>query len=205
MGKKEEFIKLFKRAERKYKNSTVRLAGEAWKKPWQVVIVTIMSAQSRDETTIPIAENLFKKYGTVKKLASARYNDVFRILKSINYNKTKAKHVIAASKFIIKEFKGKVPDEIDELVKIPGVGRKTANLVITEVHNKHGIVVDTHVHRISNLFGFVKTKNANETERALMKLVPKRYWSRINRVFVLWGKEVYGRDKKRFLKKLEEK
>ncbi len=205
MGKREEFLKIFRKAQRKYAGSKKRLAGEGWKKPWQVVIVTIMSAQSRDETTIPIAEKLFSKYGSVGSLAKAKKSDVLRIFKGLNYNKTKAKHVVEAAKMIKKEFKGKVPDEIDDLVKLPGVGRKTANLVITEVHKKPGITVDTHVHRISNVFGFVKTKTPHQTELALMKLAPRKYWGRINRTFVLWGKDVPGRDKKRFLKKLEER
>ncbi len=203
MNKKEYFLKVFKMAEKKYGKYEKRLAGEGWKYDWQTLIVTIMSAQSRDETTIPIAENLFKKYDILEKLANAKYVDVFDILRSLNYNKTKSKNVIAAAKFMIMEFNGKTPDNIEDLVKIPGVGRKTANLVITEVHEKDGITVDTHVFRISNVLGLVKTRNPTETEYELMKIAPKKYWSRINRVFVLWGKEVRGRDKKKLLEKIE--
>jgi len=205
MDKKKEFIKIFKKAEKKYGKNTKRLAGEGWQHDWQVLITTIMSAQSRDETTIKIGEELFKKYHSLESLAKASYDDVLNIFKGLNYNKTKAKNVIASAKMLIEEFKGKLPDTIELLITLPGVGRKTANLVITEVHEKDGITVDTHVHRISNVLGFVKTKNPTQTEFALKKLVPKKYWSRINRLFVLWGKDVPGRDKKRFLKKLDEK
>ena len=204
MNKKEYFLKIFKKAEKKYKKSAKRLAAEDWGHDWQVLITTILSAQSRDETTIPIAEALFKKYPTVKKLANAKYNDVLKILKSMNYNRTKTKNIIAAAKNIVKDFNGKIPSDIDKLLTLPGVGRKTANLVITEVHNKHGICVDTHVHRLSNVLGLVKTKTPHQTEEELMKVVPKRLWMKVNRIFVLWGKEVPGRDKKRLLKKLEE-
>ncbi len=204
MSKKEHFIAVFKKAERKYGKSSKRLAGEGWKYDWQTLIATIMSAQSRDETTIPIAEKLFNRYDSLDKLAKADYRDVFAILRSINYNRTKSKHVIAAARYLIDNHNGKVPDEIDKLVEIPGVGRKTANLVITEIHEEDGICVDTHVHRISNIFGFVKTKNPTETEFALMKVAPRQYWSKINRIFVLWGKEVHGKDKRRFLAKLNE-
>lgn len=204
MDKKRYFLQVFEKAEKKYRKYEKRLAGEGWGADWKTIVATIMSAQSRDDTTIRIAEDLFRKYGTLKKLAEAKYSDVLRIFKSLNYNKTKARNVISAAKFILSEFHGKVPDDIDELVKIPGVGRKTANLIIIECHNKDGICVDTHVHRIANVFGFVKTKNPTETEFALMKIVPKNYWSRINRIFVLWGKDVPGRDKERFLRKLEE-
>ncbi len=205
MNKLNYFLEIFKKAEKRYGKSEKRLAGDFvyWKEDWKVLIATIMSAQSRDETTIPIAENLFSKYNSLEKLSMVSFEDIFEILKKINYNKTKAKNVIGASKFIVREFNGKIPDKIEDLLKIPGVGRKTANLVLSEVHNKESICVDTHVHRISNVFGFVKTKNPNETEIELMKFVPKKYWARINRIFVLWGKEVRGRDKEKFLEKLK--
>ncbi len=204
MNKREYFLEIFKKAEKKYGENEKRLAGEGWDEAWKTVIVTIMSAQSRDETTIPIAEALFRKYNSLEKLAGARYSDVLNILKSLNYNRTKSKNVIACSKMLVDEFNSKVPDDIEKLVELPGVGRKTANLVLSEIHNKDTITVDTHVMRISNVLGLVKTKNATETEYALQKLAPRRYWSRINRIFVLWGKDVPGNDKKRFLKKLGE-
>lgn len=203
MNKTKLFLKIFRKAEKRYGSSSKRLAAEEWKKDWQVLISTIMSAQSRDETTIPIAQNLFKKYKSLKKLSEANYEDVLKILKSMNYNRTKSKHIIRASKFIRKNFRGKIPENIGELVKIPGVGRKTANLILTEVHNKDGITVDTHVHRISNVLGLVETKTPNKTEEALRKIAPKKYWSKINRIFVLWGKDVSGRSKEKLLKGLK--
>jgi len=204
MNRKKYFLEIYKRAEKKYGNSSKRLAGEKWGAPWKTLIVTIMSAQSRDETTIPIAENLFRKYNSLDKLANARFEDVLQILKSMNYNRTKTKHVIEAAKFIRDKFKRKLPMEIDELIKIPGVGRKTANLVLTEEFGIQGITVDTHVHRISNVFGFVKTNTPEQTERELMKIVPKKYWMKVNRMFVLWGKDVPGRDKEKLLRKLND-
>jgi len=203
MDKKKYFLKIFRQAQLHYGPSTKRLAGDDWEKDWQTLMATILSAQTRDETTIPVSEALFKKYPTLEELSDARYGDVLKIVSRVNFKYTKAKNVIGAAKYLVKNCQGKVPDDIDELVKIPGVGRKTANLVITEVHAKDGICVDTHVHRISNVFGFVKTKNPTETEYALMKIAPRKYWSSINRIFVLWGKEVRGRDKKRFLEKLK--
>lgn len=205
MDKQKYFLEVFRKAEKKYGKKKYRLAADGWGKPWKTLIVTVMSAQSRDETTIPIAENLFRKYGTLKKLSEAKEKEVLKIFKSLNYNRTKAKNVIAAAKFIEKDFQGHVPDDVDELVRIPGVGRKTANLVRWEAFGKHGICVDTHVHRISNVFGFVHTKSPDKTEKELEKIVPKNLWGKVNRVFVLWGKDVPGRDKERFLRKLEEK
>ena len=175
MSKREHFIKIFKLAEKKYGKSVKRLAGEGWSSDWKTLIVTIMSAQSRDETTIPIAEELFRKYDSLEKLANANYEDVLRIFKSLNYNRTKAKNVIEAAKILLREFNGKLPDKIEELLKIPGVGRKTANLVLSEVHDKDTITIDTHCNRLLNVLGIVKTKNPHQTELALMKIAPRKY------------------------------
>jgi endonuclease III len=202
-AKKEYFLEIFRKAEKKYGKYSKRLAGDDWEKDWQTLIATILSAQTRDETTIPVAEALFRKYPTLEKLSKAKYADVLGVISRVNFKNNKARHVIGAAKYLVENYDGKVPDNIEDLIKLPGVGRKTANLVIAEVHDKEGICVDTHVHRISNVLGFVKTKNPTETEFALMKIVPRKYWSRINRIFVLWGKEVRGRDEKRFLEKLE--
>ena len=202
--RKKYFLKIYKKACRKYGKSTRRLAADKWGASWRTLIVTIMSAQSRDETTIPIAEKLFKKYSTLEKLSKARVGDVIKIFRSLNYNRTKAKNVIGACKFIKDEFNGVLPEDIDELVRVPGVGRKTANLVLWEAHKIQGICVDTHVHRISNVLGIVQTKTPEQTEQELMKIVPRSLWGRVNRMFVLWGKEVPGKDKIRLLKHLEE-
>ncbi len=204
MNKKSLFLKIFKKAERKYGKVEKRLAGEGWKHGWQTLIATIMSAQSRDETTIPIVENLFKNYPSLQKLSQAHYEDVLLILKSMNYNRTKAKHVIAAAGFLVEKHRGEIPESIEQLVEIPGVGRKTANLVLSEVHGKDSITIDTHCHRILNVLGIVRTKNPYETEKAMMKIAPKEYWSKINRILVLWGKEIRGRDRKKILAKLDE-
>ena len=199
MDKQAYFLNIFRKAKAKYGLDERRLAAEDWKEHWQTLIATIMSAQSRDTTTIPIAESLFRKYPTLSKLAGAKYLDVLKIFKSLNYNKTKAKHVIEAAKFIISKFKGKLPSKMEQLTKIPGVGRKTANIVILEVHRKPAIAVDTHVHRLSNVLGLVKTKTPEQTERELKKFVPKKYWADINYIFVRWGQDVPGRDKKKLL------
>jgi len=204
MSKKELFLRIFRKAEARYGHVEKRLAAEGWKEEWQTLIATVMSAQSRDETTIPIAEKLFERYETLEKLGAARYEGVLSILQSINYNKTKAKNVIAAANYILNNFRGRIPEDIEKLVEIPGVGRKTANLVLAEIHSKDAICVDTHVHRFSNVLGLVTTKTPHETEIALQKIAPRDYWSKINRIFVLWGKDVRGRDKKRLLNKLDE-
>jgi endonuclease-3 len=202
-GKKQYFLLIFHKAQKKFARSSKRLAAEGWSKDWQVLIATIMSAQSRDETTISIAEDLFKHFSTLKSLAEAEYTDVLKILKHMNYNKTKAKHIIQAAQKILGEYHGSVPQTEKDLLRIPGVGRKTANLILSECFSKPTITVDTHVHRISNVLNLVKTKNHLKTEQELQKIAPQIYWSKINRIFVLWGKEVQGRNKEKLLKALD--
>lgn len=203
MNKKEYFMEIFRKAEKRFGAVDKRLAADDWMSDWQTLIATIMSAQTRDEVTIPAAEDLFKRYTSVEKLARAKQRDVLRIIKRVNFSRVKSRNVVKAAQYLVDRYNGRVPDDIDKLLEIPGVGRKTANLVLSEIHEKEGICVDTHVHRIANVLGLVKTKNPTETEFALMKIAPKKYWSRINRLFVLWGKQVRGRDRKRLLVALE--
>lgn len=199
MRKRDKFLELFHEVEAHYANERKRLAGEGWSEDWQTLFATIMSAQTLDETTIPVAEDLFSKFKDLESFAIADPLDVKKVIRRVNYNNTKAKHLVMASQHLLEFHEGRVPSSIEELVKIPGVGRKTANLVLAECFQKDAICVDTHVHKISNMFGFVKTKSPDETEKALMKLVPRSYWSRINRVFVLWGKEKPRYDKESLL------
>lgn len=204
-NKTEYFLEIFERAEEKYAGSRKRLAADGWDEHWQTLISTIMSAQTRDETTIPVAEDLFKKYPTLEKLSKAKYDDVLKIIKRVNFSPTKAKNVIGSAKILFKEYHGNVPRSIDALIKLPGVGRKTANLVISECHNVDGVCFDTHVFAICNLLGFTNAKNPTQTETQLKEYVPRKYWSRINRIFVLWGKDVPRKTREKLLSKLDEK
>jgi len=203
MDKKTYFLEIFKKAEKKYGSSLKRLASDDWEKDWQTLIATILSAQTRDETTIPVSENLFKTYPSLEKLSKAKYDDVLKIISRVNFKNNKAKHVIGAAKYLVDNCNGKVPDDIDELIKLPGVGRKTANLVLSEVHAKDTITVDTHVFATCNILGFTKARTPTESEMQLKELVPRKYWSRINRLFVLWGKDVPRKTKEKLLAKLK--
>ncbi|MGV8169277.1 MAG: endonuclease III domain-containing protein [Candidatus Nanoarchaeia archaeon] len=200
--RKELFLKIFNAAKKTYGKNTKRLAGEGWEQDWHLLFATMMSAQTKDETTIPAAENLFKKYNSLKKISAEKEERILEVIRKVNYNRTKAKNIKAAAKYLIENHKEKVPENIEELILIPGVGRKTANLVLGELHNKEAICVDTHVHRISNVLGLVKTNTPEQTEQELQKVAPKKYWNQINRLFVLWGKETPGRDKEKLLKKI---
>jgi len=158
--------------------------------PFKVLISTILSARAKDETTEVIANNLFKKYPTPKKLANAKKSDVIKIVRKIGFFNNKSKNIINTSKMLIKDFKGKVPENLPDLITLPGVGRKVANCVLVYAFKQDAIPVDIHVHRISNRLGWVKTKEPEQTERALMKLIPKRNWQMLNDTLVAHGKTI---------------
>ena len=164
----------------------MRLAAQEWKSPFQILTSTILSARTRDETTIPAAERLFKKYPNARKLSTAKISNVQKIIKPVNFYKNKAKNIVKCSKQIV-ELRGKIPLEIDELIKLRGVGRKTANVFLSEV-GKPGIGVDTHVAYIAQKLGWTKHKNPHKIEKDLKKLFPKKHWSGINETLVRFGK-----------------
>ncbi len=158
--------------------------------PFQMLIGTILSARCRDEVTNPVSRRLFKKYPTAEKLAKAMPKDVERMIKSIGFFRNKTKNIIKTSKMIVDDFDNKVPDNFEDLMKFPGVGRKVAGCVMVYAHQKDAIPVDTHVHRISNRLGWVKTKQPEKTEQELMKIVPKKYWQIVNDFLVYHGKTI---------------
>ena len=158
--------------------------------PFSILIGTILSARTKDENTTKVVKILFSKYKDAKSLANARVKDVEKIIKSIGFYHVKSKRIIEVAKIIDSKYKGEVPDNLDELVELPGVGRKTANCVLVYAFEKPAIPVDIHVHRISNRLGLVKTKNPEDTEQELMKKIPKKYWLEINDTFVMYGQNI---------------
>ncbi len=158
--------------------------------PFSILIGTILSARTKDESTARISKELFKKYKTAKQLAGAKIKDVEKIIKSIGFYHVKARRIIEVSKIIDTKYNGKVPDDLEKLVDLPGVGRKTANCVLVYAYEIPAIPVDIHVHRISNRLGLVKTKTPEETEFALMKKIPKKYWLNVNDTFVMYGQNI---------------
>ena len=158
--------------------------------PFSILIGTILSARTKDESTTRIVKDLFKVYKNSKQLANAKIKDVEKIIKSIGFYHVKAKRIIDVAKIIDSKYNGTVPDDLEKLVELPGVGRKTANCVLVYAYEKPAIPVDIHVHRISNRLGLVKTKNPEETEFELMKITPKRLWLDINETFVKYGQNI---------------
>jgi len=158
--------------------------------PFSILIGTILSARTKDEATTKAVKELFSKYKNPKQLASAKVKDVEKIIKSIGFFHVKSKRIIEVAKIIHIKYKDIVPDDLDTLIQLPGVGRKTANCVLVYAFEKPAIPVDIHVHRISNRLGLVDTKNPEETEQELMKKIPKKYWIDINDTFVMYGQNI---------------
>ncbi len=155
--------------------------------PFRILIGTILSHRTKDENTTKATENLFSRYKTPAELASADPRTVRRLIRPSGFYNMKTKNIITASKQLVEEFEGRVPDNEEDLLKLRAVGRKTANCVLVYAFNKPAIPVDTHVHRISNRLGLVKTKKPEETEAELVRTVPKRYWVDLNDLFVRFG------------------
>src|SRR3989344_177630 len=183
--------------------SEKRLAAEDWKEPWQTLIATAMSARTKDSTTIPIANELFSKYNTIDKLSKAKIKDVEKIIRQVNYHKTKSRNVINCSKMLMKEYNGKVPLDFDKLVELSGVGRKTANVFLSE-QGKDAIGVDTHLMYVSRRLGWSDHKDPKKIEMDLERLFPKEYWSKLNGIVVRFGQTNTNRkEKDRILNKIK--
>ncbi len=158
--------------------------------PFFVLIFTVLSARNRDAQTYKAATTLFSKFPTMKSLAAGKISEIEATIKFIGLFRQKAKRVKQISQQLLQKYGGKVPDNMEELLELPGVGRKTAACVLIYAFNKPAIAVDTHVHRISNRIGLVKSKTPEQTEAALMLLLPKDKWLDINELFVKHGQQV---------------
>jgi endonuclease-3 len=158
--------------------------------PFRVLISTILSARTRDENTERVSERLFAVYKTPQEIARAPIRRLEKLVHSSGFYKVKAARIKEVSGQIACEFGGRVPDKMNDLLKLRGVGRKTANCVLVYAFKKPAIPVDVHVHRISNRLGWVKTKAPEETERELARIVPRRHWIVLNNLMVKYGRKV---------------
>lgn len=158
--------------------------------PYYLLISTVLSQRTRDEVTIPTTQKLFSVFDTPQKMANADVDEIQELIRNVGFYRIKSQRLIEISRMLLDEYDGIVPDDIDELIKLPGVGRKTANCVLTYAFDKDAIAVDTHVHRISNRMGVVKTATPEETEIELEKVTEKEMWKDINGLMVLFGKSI---------------
>jgi endonuclease-3 len=158
--------------------------------PFKVLISCILSLRTQDKTTEEASRRLFQIAETPEALAEISVDRIQRAIYPVGFYRVKGQRIKDLSREIIRNYAGRVPDSIEELLKLKGVGRKTANLVVTVGYNRDGICVDTHVHRITNRWGLIKTQNPNQTEFSLREILPKKYWKTLNRYLVSFGQGV---------------
>ena len=159
-------------------------------RPFRSLVATILSARVRDEVTETVVPEVMRRWPDAKSLARARPKQVEKVIRKIGLYRVKSRRLVDVAKVLVRDHGGQVPDDLDALVKLPGVGRKTAGCVIVYAFGGTALPVDTHVHRISNRLGWVKTKNPEATETALHQVVPKKWWSQVNDLLVYHGKTI---------------
>lgn len=174
----------------------IRLAADDWNEDWKTLIATLMSARTTDKKTIPTAEELFRKYGSVSKLSRVSVSNIAKIIRPVNFYKTKSRNISSLAKILVREYNGKVPHDFEKLIELPGVGRKTANVFLAE--QGHGTIgVDTHVGWIAKQLGWTKHEKQEKVEDDLKKLFPRRLWGKINWILVRFGQTYPSRREKK--------
>ena len=172
-------------------NPSVTTIAERYKNdPWAVLVSTILSLRTKDEVTLKCSQTLLAKAPTPQKLMALEEAAIAKLAYPAGFYRTKAVNLKKIAALLIDQYKGKVPADLDTLLSLPGVGRKTANLVLIEAYDLDGICVDVHVHRISNRTGWLSTLNPEETEMILRQILPRKHWKTINPLLVLYGQNV---------------
>jgi endonuclease-3 len=166
------------------------VAGRAIDRPFETLVSTILSLRTKDAVTGAASRRLLARAPDPKALASLPIREIEKLIYPVGFYRTKAANLRKTCGFLLSDYGGRVPRSLEELLKLPGVGRKTANLVLTVGFGDYGICVDTHVHRISNLWGYVATKTPEETEFALRKKLPRKHWKNYNDILVAFGQNL---------------
>ena len=174
----------------KWREPVVTAMARRKRDPFKVLISCILSLRTKDEVTKQASKRLFEKASTPEEMLKMSEEEIATLIFPVGFYNVKAKNIRDICKVLVEKYKGKVPDSMDDLLSLKGVGRKTANLVLIEGYDKPGICVDTHVHRICNRLGWVKTRYPDETEKRLREILPQKYWKNINRWFVAFGKTI---------------
>lgn len=184
-------LRILKKEIGKWKVPAVGLVAEsAADRPFETLVSTILSLRTKDKVTEAASGRLLERAPTPRAVADLTEGVVEKLIYPVGFYRTKAKNLLATCRIILDDHGGKVPRGMDALLKLPGVGRKTANLVLTVGFGDYGICVDTHVHRISNIWGYVKTKTPEETEFALRGKLPKKHWIAYNDILVTFGQNL---------------
>ena len=180
-------IRILREEFRSWKTPAVTIVAQCDRSPFKVLVSCIISLRTKDEVTSQASMRLFERAATPDAMQLLSVGELAGLIYPAGFYRNKALQIVEISKRLMGEYGGMVPDEIEELLKFKGVGRKTANLVVTLGFGKPGICVDTHVHRICNRWGYVSTKTPDETETALRKILPAEYWIEINDLLVAFG------------------
>ena len=183
-------IRILRREVPKWETPIVTLMAETYGSPFRVLISCILSLRTQDSTTAQASHRLFALADTPEKMVKLTAKTIEKAIFPVGFYRTKAKAIREICKILLRDYSGTGPNDIDELLKFKGVGRKTANLVVTLGYQKPGICVDTHVHRISNRWGYIRTKNPHETEFALREKLPRQYWIEYNDLLVSFGQHL---------------
>lgn len=184
----EKVKKIIEILEKEYPDAKTALKFNT---PFQLLIATILSAQTTDERVNKTTPELFNKFKTPSDFASASIEEIMEKIKSVNFYKNKARNIKKLSEVIVSEYEGKVPDKMEELIKLPGVARKTANVVLSQAFGKaKGIVVDTHVRRVSQRLGLTTNKTPEKIEQDLMRIIPEEKWISFPFRLILHGRNV---------------
>jgi endonuclease-3 len=183
-------MRILRREVPQWETPIVTLMAETYESPFRVLISCILSLRTQDATTAKASHRLFAAADTPLAMLKLSAKKIENLIYPVGFYKTKAKNILDICRTLVKDRGGKVPDEIDELLKLKGVGRKTANLVVTLGYKKPGICVDTHVHRISNRWGYISTKTPEKSEFALRAKLPKQYWIEYNDLLVSFGQHL---------------
>ncbi|MDR2078541.1 MAG: endonuclease III [Treponema sp.] len=170
--------------------SVTTVAERYRRDPWAVLASTILSLRTKDEVTLARSRVLLKRAPTPRALLQLTAEEIEKLIYPVGFYRTKAQNLKKIAAIVMENYRGQVPADIDLLLALPGVGRKTANLVLTEAFDMDGICVDVHVHRITNRLGALQSKNPEETEMILREILPKKYWKRINILLVLYGQRI---------------
>ena len=186
----DKIYRILKREVEHYHVPVVDLIEIQTEDPFKVLVATILSARTQDRTTVNACERLFKVVKQPHDFDKLSKKDLEKLIFPVGFFHNKAAYLKQLPKALDEKFHGKVPSTVEQLLELPGVGRKTANLVVAVAFKKPAVCVDVHVHRISNRFGYVKTKNPFETEMALRKKLPKKYWTTYNSILVAFGQNL---------------
>ena len=183
-------IRILKREIRRWREPIVGVVAKASNDPFQILLSTVLSLRTKDQTTAEASARLFRLATTPRAMLAVPRRRIERTIYPVGFYRTKARHIHEICRDLLERYGGRVPDEIEELLTLKGVGRKTANLVVTLGFRKPGICVDVHVHRISNRWGYIRTRTPADSEEALRRKLPKRHWIIFNDLLVPFGQNL---------------